>query len=155
ERAPCDLNQVIGEVAAIVQPELRRHRIVLETLLGEELPQVMGDRIQLQQVVLNLLMNAIEAMREVARERRRLTVRSLIDQLGDGTVAVVEVEDAGVGFPDSPMRVFEAFYTTKPEGLGMGLSISRSIVERHGGRLWATANPEYGATFHFALPGMG
>jgi signal transduction histidine kinase len=115
----------------------------------------MGDRIQLQQVVLNLLVNAIEAMCEVPLERRRLIARSSVEQRDDGPMAVVAVEDAGVGLRDSQTRLFEAFYTTKPGGLGMGLSISRSIIERHGGRLWATANQEHGATFHFALPGIG
>jgi len=99
-------------------------------------------------------MNAIEAMREVPRERRRLIARSLVEQRDDSPLAVVAVEDAGVGFRGSQTRLFEAFYTTKPGGLGMGLSISRSIIERHGGRLWATANQEHGATFHFALPAM-
>jgi signal transduction histidine kinase len=155
EREPCDLARVIGDVAVLVGPELRRHGIVLKTMLKAELPRVMGDRIQLQQVVLNLLVNAIEAMREVAPERRRLIARSSVEQRDDGPMAVVAVEDAGVGLRDSQTRLFEAFYTTKPGGLGMGLSISRSIIERHGGRLWATANQEHGATFHFALPGIG
>jgi C4-dicarboxylate-specific signal transduction histidine kinase len=155
EREPCDLARVIGDAALLVGPELRRHSIALETILGPELAQVMGDRIQLQQVVLNLLVNAIEAMREVPLERRRLIARSSLEQRDDGPMAVVAVEDAGVGLRDSQTRLFEAFYTTKPGGLGMGLSISRSIIERHGGRLWATANQEHGATFHFALPGIG
>jgi PAS domain S-box-containing protein len=154
ERAPCDLTRVVSDAVLLVGAELRRHGIVLEMLLGAELPQVMGDRVQLQQVVLNLLVNAIEAMREVPRERRRLIARSLVEQRDDGPLAVVAVEDAGVGFGGSQTRLFDAFYTTKPGGLGMGLSISRSIIERHGGRLWATANQEHGATFHFALPGM-
>jgi signal transduction histidine kinase len=145
---------VVSDAVLLVGAELRRHGIVLEMLLEAELPQVMGDRVQLQQVVLNLLVNAIEAMREVPRERRRLIARSLVEQRDDGPLAVVAVEDAGVGFGGSQTRLFDAFYTTKPGGLGMGLSISRSIIERHGGRLWATANQEHGATFHFALPGM-
>ncbi|PWT71513.1 MAG: hypothetical protein C5B46_08070, partial [Proteobacteria bacterium] len=154
ERAPCDLGKVVSDAALLVGAELRRHGIVLEMLMQAQLPKVMADRVQLQQVVLNLLMNAIEAMREVPRERRLLIARSLVEQRDDGPLAVVEVEDAGVGFRGSQARLFDAFYTTKPGGLGMGLSISRSIIERHGGRLWATANPEHGATFHFALPGI-
>jgi signal transduction histidine kinase len=115
----------------------------------------MGDRIQLQQVLLNLLLNAAEAMREVPAERRRLAVRSSFEQREDGLWAVVAVEDAGVGFGEAEAaHLFEAFYTTKPGGLGMGLSISRSIIDSHRGRLWATANPAHGATFHLALPGM-
>jgi PAS domain S-box-containing protein len=154
ERAPCDLARVVSDAVVLVGPELRRHGIALEMLLNAELPQVVGDRVQLQQVVLNLLMNAIEAMREAPRERRRLIARSLVEQRDDGPLVVVAVEDVGVGFRGSQTRLFEAFYTTKPGGLGMGLSISRSIIERHGGRLWATANQEHGATFHFALPAM-
>jgi signal transduction histidine kinase len=141
-------------VHPLVRPELVRHGILLQTSLAPDLPQVMGDRIQLQQVVLNLLMNAAEAVREVPPERRRVVVRSTVEDR-DGPWAVVAVEDAGVGFGEAEApRLFEAFYTTKPNGLGMGLSISRSIVDSHRGRLWATANPEHGATFHFALPGM-
>jgi signal transduction histidine kinase len=99
-------------------------------------------------------MNAAEAVREVPPERRRVVVRSTVEDR-DGPWAVVAVEDAGVGFGEAEApRLFEAFYTTKPNGLGMGLSISRSIIDSHRGRLWATANPEHGATFHFALPGI-
>jgi signal transduction histidine kinase len=100
-------------------------------------------------------MNAVEAMRQVPPERRRLVVRSTLEQREDGPWAVVAVEDAGVGFGEAEVpRLFEAFYTTKPAGLGMGLSISRSIIDSHRGRLWATANPDHGATFHLALPAM-
>ena len=123
--------------------------------LAADLPAVMGDRIQLQQVVLNLLMNAAEAVREVPPPRRRLAVRSTVESRDDGPWAVVAVEDAGVGFKkDEAARLFEAFYTTKPGGLGMGLSISRTIIDSHRGRLWATANSDHGATFHLVLPGM-
>jgi signal transduction histidine kinase len=154
ERAPCDLGRVVSDAALLVGAELRRHGIALELRLEPELPQVLADRVQLQQVVLNLLVNAIEAMKDVSRDRRRLIARSLVEQGDDGAVVVVAIEDSGVGFGDAQTRLFDAFYTTKPGGLGMGLSISRSIIERHGGRLWATANREHGATFHFALPGM-
>ena len=152
---PCDLTGVIRDVLPLVGSEIGRHGILLQTSLAPDLPQVMGDRIQLQQVLLNLLLNAVEAVREVPPERRRLVVRSTLEQREDGPWAVVAVEDAGVGFgeADAP-RLFEAFYTTKPHGLGMGLSISRSIIDSHRGRLWATANPDHGATFHLALPGM-
>ncbi len=151
----CDLTAVIREVLPLVGPESGRQGILLETALAPDLPPVMGDRIQLQQVLLNLLLNAVEAMREVPPERRRLVVRSTLEQRDDGPWAIVAVEDAGVGFGEAEApRLFEAFYTTKPGGLGMGLSISRSIVDGHGGRLWATANAGHGATFHFALPAM-
>jgi len=123
--------------------------------LATDVPAVMGDRIQLQQVLLNLLMNAAEAVREVPPQRRRVAVRSTVEDRDDGPWAVVAVEDAGVGFgEDEAKRLFEAFYTTKPGGLGMGLSISRSIIDSHRGRLWATVNPDHGATFHLVLPGM-
>jgi C4-dicarboxylate-specific signal transduction histidine kinase len=152
---PCDLAGVIGDVLPLVRPELGRHGMILKMFLAPDLPWVRGDRIQLQQVLLNLLVNAVEASREVPPERRRLTLHSTVEYRGDGPWAVVWVEDGGVGFraPEAA-RLFEAFYTTKPGGLGMGLSISRSIIEAHGGRLWATANADYGATFHFALPAM-
>jgi signal transduction histidine kinase len=152
---PCDLTGVIGDVLPLVGPEVERHGVLLQTSLAPDLPQVMGDRVQLQQVLLNLLLNAAEALREVPPERRRLVVRSTLEQREDGPWAVVAVEDAGVGFGDAEVpRLFEAFYTTKPAGLGMGLSISRSIIDSHRGRLWATANSDHGATFQFALPGM-
>ena len=152
---PCDLAEVIRGMLPLVHPELRRQGIVLEMSLAADLPPVMGDRIQLQQVLLNLLMNAAEAMREVPPERRRLVVRSTTEHRDDGPWTVIAVEDTGVGFGGhGDARLFEAFYTTKPGGLGMGLSISRSIIDAHAGRLWATANPDHGATFHFALPGM-
>ena len=152
---PCDLTGVIRDVLPLVGPEIERHGIRLETSLGPDLPPVMGDRIQLQQVLLNLLLNAAEAVRDVPPERRRLVVCATLEPREDGPWAVVAVEDAGVGFGEvEAPRLFEAFYTTKPGGLGMGLSISRSIIDSHRGRLWATANPDHGATFHLALPGM-
>ncbi len=152
---PCDLTGIIREVLPLVGPEIGRHGILLQTSLAPDLPQVMGDRIQLQQVVLNLLMNAAEATREVPPVRRRMVVRATTDHRDDGPWAIVAVEDAGVGFGEvEAPRLFEAFYTTKLGGLGMGLSISRSIIDSHRGRLWATANPDHGATFHFALPAL-
>jgi len=152
---PCDLGGVVRDVLVLVGPELGRHGTVLHTFLATGLPPIMGDRVQLQQVLLNLLLNAAEAVRDVPPERRRVVVRSTLEQREDGPWAVVAVEDAGVGFrEEQAARLFEAFYTTKPDGLGMGLSISRSIIDGHRGRLWATANPGHGATFQFALPPM-
>ena len=151
--APCELTALIRDVLALVGPEIERHGILLETSLAPSLPEVMGDRIQLQQVLLNLLLNAAEAVRDVPPERRRLCVRSILERREDGPWAVVAVEDAGVGFGEGAApQLFEPFYTTKPDSLGMGLSISRSIVESHRGRLWFTANPHHGVTFHLALP---
>src|SRR2546428_2266900 len=152
---PCDMAGVLRDAPPPVRPELGRHGMTLKMSLAPDLPPVRGDRIQLQQVLLNLPVNAVEASREVPPERRRLTLHSTVEYRDDGPWAVVVVEDGGVGFREpEAARLFEAFYTTKPGGLGMGLSISRSIIEGHGGRLWATANADHGATFHFALPGM-
>jgi signal transduction histidine kinase len=127
---------------------------VLQTSLASDLPPVLGDRIQLQQVVLNLLTNAIEAMRDVADRRRELVISARRHDVNHPEAGVlVAVQDAGVGFERASLdQLFEALYTTKPDGLGMGLSISRSIILSHGGRLWATPNADHGATFQFILP---
>ena len=129
---------------------MRSHDIVLRTELDGTLPRVAGDRVQLQQVLLNLIVNAIEAMSDVHDRPRELTIVSR----RDGPSAVlVEVRDSGPGLdPEGAERVFEPFYTTKAEGIGIGLSISRSIVEAHGGRLWAEPNQPHGAVFRFSLP---
>ena len=165
-----DLNQAIGEVIAIARSELQRHRVSLQTQLANDLPLIMGDRIQLQQVVLNVLVNAIEAMSGVSEGPRELWVSSqkvteIPDEAHEGKFAsessavaarthvLIAVRDSGPGLDPSTLnRLFEAFYTTKPQGLGMGLLISRSIVEAHGGRLWAKANAPRGAVFQFTLP---
>jgi signal transduction histidine kinase len=144
-----DLNRKILEVLALTEQELRSNDIVLETTLDSTLPHVTGDRVQLQQVLLNLIVNAIEAMSAVNNRPRELTI--VTAQGTDGVV--VEVRDSGIGLDPDPERVFEAFYTTKTEGIGIGLSISRSIVEAHGGRLWAVPNQPHGAVFRFSLPG--
>ena len=144
-----DLNRKILEVLALTEQELRSHDIVLETKLDSTLPQVKADRVQLQQVLLNLILNAIEAMSDVNNRPRELTIVSAQDTGG----VVVEVCDSGIGLDqDRAERVFDAFYTTKAEGLGIGLSISRSIVEAHGGRLRAAPNRPHGAVFGFSLP---
>ena len=145
-----DINRKILEVLALTEHELRSHDIVLETELDETLPRVAGDRVQLQQVLLNLILNAIEAMSAVHDRPRELTIVSAQD---GADAVVVEVRDSGIGLdPERAERVFEAFYTTKAEGIGIGLSISRSIVEAHGGRLWASPNEPHGAVFRFSLP---
>ena len=137
----------------LVQPEVARHRIVVRTSLADDLPAVLGDRIQLQQVMLNLVNNAIQAMRNLADRSRELIVNAHPDELGSGAGMRVLVEDTGVGFEEAQVeRLFQALYTTKPDGLGMGLSISRSIILSHGGRLRATPNAGYGATFEFVVP---
>jgi len=150
QRSVLGINEVIQDVLALVGTELVKNRIVLNCELKPDLPPVLGDRVQLQQVVLNLIVNGIEAMDGVTERSRELLIQSDIADPGQVSVTV---RDSGVGLDTQQIeRVFEAFFTTKPEGVGMGLSISRTIVEAHGGRLWASANRGPGATFQFALP---
>jgi C4-dicarboxylate-specific signal transduction histidine kinase len=145
-----DLNETIKEVVALAQGELRKNRVAFRTELLNDLPPVLGDRIQLQQLVLNLFMNGIEAMSAVGDRPRELAVAT---QDGETDQVLVTVRDSGVGLdPQSGEHIFDAFYTTKPRGMGMGLSISQSIVQNHGGRLWARANDGPGATFQFTVP---
>ena len=145
------INDAILEVIALTRTEAANNSVSVRTQLAEGLPRVQGDRVQLQQVLLNLIINAIEAMRDVGEEEREL----LISTRNEPDGVSVEVRDSGPGFaPETLERVFEAFYTTKPGGLGMGLSICRSIIEAHGGRLWASANLPRGASFQFALPAI-
>jgi PAS domain S-box-containing protein len=149
ERNPLDLNHVIEAVIALLKTELRRHKVTVKTRLARALPEVSGDRVQLQQVLLNLIMNAIESMSAVATRPRLLTIATQSDESG----VSVTVKDRGVGLDEGSLeRVFEPFYTTKPQGMGIGLAISRSIVETHGGLLWATRNRGAGATFECRLP---
>ena len=150
ERAPVDVNGAISEVLSLTRQELQRSQVTARTELDLSVPPVLADRIQVQQVVLNLVMNGIEAMRGVKDRARILSVKSAV--AAPAAVAVT-VEDTGIGFANSdPGHVFETFFTTKEEGMGMGLSISRSIVQAHGGRLWASAGAEIGAVFSFTLP---
>jgi PAS domain S-box-containing protein len=153
EKTSLQLREVIADVLAIAHRELAERRIEVRTELPEDLPRVSGDRVQLQQVLLNLVMNGIEAMSGVAGERRVLTIGGHRDEL-DGRLAVrITVQDLGSGIePEKMERLFEAFYSTKPQGMGMGLRIGRSIVEAHGGRMWAAPNAGPGAAFFFALP---
>jgi PAS domain S-box-containing protein len=145
-----DINDLIQDVLALVPGEVRRNRIQLRTEFADGLPPVLGDRVQLQQVLLNLVVNAIEAMSTVSDRPRKLLIRS---QQNDATSVLVMVQDSGIGIEaQNPAQIFDAFYTTKPDGLGMGLSISRTTIEGHGGRLWATSNDGSGATFQFTLP---
>jgi len=145
-----DLNEAIREVIALSLSELQRNRVILQTELADDLPVVTGDRVQLQQVVLNLLRNASDAMSGVADRPRELVIRTERDE---SDRIRLTVQDAGVGLdPQAMDRLFEAFYTTKNEGMGMGLSVSRSIIERHHGRLWAAPNDGPGATFSFSIP---
>jgi PAS domain S-box-containing protein len=149
-KVPLDINDAIKEVMALVQRELSSHRVLLRTELAPALPMILGDRVQLQQVITNLVMNGVEAMQPTTDRTRELMIRSQEDEKRR---VLVTVTDSGIGISaENADRLFNAFFTTKSGGLGMGLSICRSIVEAHGGRLWATANLPHGATFHFALP---
>jgi signal transduction histidine kinase len=155
DRAPSrrdqlDINEPILEVIALARIEVQRSGVSLQTRLAPDLPLVEGDRVQLQQVMLNLILNALEALSGVSEGSRDLLISSE-DGGADGVRVVVQ--DSGPGLtPESMDRLFEAFYTTKPTGMGMGLAICLSIIEAHGGRLWATANEPQGAVFQFSLP---
>jgi PAS domain S-box-containing protein len=153
ERGPVDVNDTIDEVLALTRHELQRNRVSVETALDPNLPFVRADRIQMQQVILNLVMNGIEAMRETSDRPRVLMLKSQIDDEREVSVTVV---DSGTGFNSANSgHIFEAFFTTKAEGMGMGLSICNSIVRAHGGRMSATAGSSYGAVFRFTLPAIG
>ena len=147
-RAHLDINEIVHDVTALLHNELIRNRISLRTDLVADLPRVDGDPVQLQQVLINLVMNAIEAMRTYTDGKREIVVRSAKNP----DTVLVQVQDSGPGMePGVADRIFEPFFTTKAEGIGMGLSISRSIIESHGGRLWAVAEPQ-GALFEFTVP---
>jgi PAS domain S-box-containing protein len=153
DKSALDVVAVVREVLALVHPELLRQRVTVSESLASDLPFVLGNRVQLQQVVLNLVVNGIEAMRHVPERDRVMVVRAAAHLLDDVPGVLVAVQDAGVGVaPQHLDRIFDAFYTTKEDGLGMGLSISRSIIQAHGGRLWLTANSGPGATVQFVLP---
>jgi PAS domain S-box-containing protein len=152
EMSELDVNEVIREVLALVGPELQKNRVTVECDLRKALPLVLADRVQLQQVLLNLVVNGIEAMTAVTERPRELLVQSQIEESGDLMVAV---RDSGTGLSSEADRVFTPFFTTKANGMGMGLPISRSLIEGHGGRLWATSNSPHGAVFSFTLPAAG
>jgi C4-dicarboxylate-specific signal transduction histidine kinase len=146
---PVDLNEATKEVIALSSGELHRSKVVVQTDLAENLPSVMGDRVQLQQVILNLCLNAAEAMNAIEERPRQM----VISTGREADMACLTVQDAGVGFgPETAEKLFDAFFTTKRGGMGIGLSVSRSIIESHHGRLWAARNDGPGATFAFAIP---
>ena len=146
-KAPLDINQIVAEVLRVLSDELRDNRIVVETELAVDLPRIAGDHVQIQQTLINLVHNATEAMAGLTDRARLLVLKST----RQGDELLIEVRDHGTGINDT-VRVFEPFFTTKESGMGMGLAISRSIVEAHGGRIWATVNKEAGTTFSIALP---
>jgi PAS domain S-box-containing protein len=150
EKAPLDINDVIREVVALVHRELTSLQVSLRMELAPALPMILGDRVQLQQVIINLVMNGIEAMRSITDRPRELVILSRQDETQQ---VLVSVTDCGVGISaENADRLFNPFFTTKSGGMGMGLSICRSIMEAHDGRLWAAANVPHGATFQFTLP---
>jgi signal transduction histidine kinase len=150
ERVPLNINETIQEVIALVSSDVLRSKVELKTELAVDLPPVVGDRIQLQQVILNLILNAKDAISAVQTAPRELLITSR--KSNSGAVAVA-VRDSGAGLdPKNVDRIFEPFFTTKPEGMGLGLSISRTIIEAHGGTLCATQNVDQGATIQFSLP---
>ena len=147
KRQRIDLKEVIGEMAVLLRAEADRYGIVIRHEIDTEMPKIFASRVQLQQVLMNLMLNAIEAMKDAGGE---MTIKTRVNASGS---VVTSVSDTGVGLAaESTERIFDPFHTTKPQGTGMGLTITRSIVESYGGRVWATDNPGAGATFHFTLP---
>jgi PAS domain S-box-containing protein len=147
QREPVNADEIIAEMVLLLRSEANEHGVSIRTDLAADLPRITADRVQLQQVLMNLMLNGIEAMKETGGV---LTVRT---ERGDCGQVLISVSDTGIGLPAGKTdEIFNAFFTTKPQGSGMGLAISRSIVESHGGRIWATGNGGRGATFHFALP---
>jgi signal transduction histidine kinase len=142
-----EVNELISEMVVMLQNEANRHSVTIRTDLAEGLPKLMADRVQLQQVLLNLMLNGIEAIRDTIGE---LSIKS---QVAEDSQLLISVTDTGVGLPtENAEQIFNPFFTTKSQGTGLGLAITRSIVESHGGRIWASANSGRGATFSFTLP---
>src|SRR4029077_11144388 len=147
---PLDINEIVTEAINIVDHELRRYRVSRRMELLSDLPLVLGDRIQLQQVLLNLIVNGIEAMQPITDRQRQLVIRS---EQAEPQQVRVTVMECGTGLSiESAQRIFDAFVTTKVSGMGMGLSICRSIIQAHGGRIWASPNEPHGAAVRFTLP---
>ena len=153
EMVSLDINDVVREAIQLVQREVFRHGALLKTELTSALPAVLGDRVQLQQVVVNLVMNGVEAMATITDRPREIVIRS---QPHDGGQVLVAVQDSGIGIDsENAERLFTAFFTTKSSGMGMGLSVSRSIIMAHGGKLWVSPNADHGAAFQFTVPSEG
>jgi PAS domain S-box-containing protein len=151
--APQDVNELVREVLALIHDEIQSRQVSMRIELAEALPQVSANRVQLQQVVVNLIMNAVDAMSTVVNRARILRVRSEVHEINH---LMITVEDSGMGIdPKNIDRIFDAFFTTKSHGMGMGLSICRSIIEKHGGRLWVSHGQPHGSIFHILLPAMG
>jgi signal transduction histidine kinase len=147
ERQSVDVKDAIREMTALLRTEAARHSVAIRADLDADMPHILADRVQVQQVLMNLMLNAIEAMKDTGGE---LTIRSRANPEAHITVSI---SDTGVGLPaEGADSIFDPFHTTKPQGTGMGLTITRSIIDSYGGRVWATANQGAGATFHFTLP---
>jgi signal transduction histidine kinase len=145
-----DINEALREVIELTQGEALKNGVSVKTKFAKDLPIITGDRVQLQQVVLNLILNALQAMGTVSEDARQMLITTSQTEMND---LCIGVQDTGPGLsPENLSRLFEPFYTTKPNGMGMGLAICRSIVEAHGGRLWATACEPHGALFQFTIP---
>jgi signal transduction histidine kinase len=150
QKAPLDINDIVNDGVALVQRELLSHQVSLRMELAPVGPVVLADRVQLQQVIINLVINGIEAMQSVMDRPRELSIRTRRDE---GRHVLVTLKDSGVGISAADAdQLFNAFFTTKSSGMGMGLSICRSIIETHGGRVWAEPNSPHGAIFHFTVP---
>jgi C4-dicarboxylate-specific signal transduction histidine kinase len=150
EKTPIDINETIEETVALAGRQASRNDVFIEFELSPDLPKVLADRIQLQQVILNLVVNGIESMTSVTGRPRKLLIRSQLDDSGQIRVSI---QDTGIGVSTEALgRLFEPFYTTRPQGMGMGLPISRSIIESHGGKLWVESTPSQGSVFQFTLP---
>jgi PAS domain S-box-containing protein len=153
EKVPLQLEEVVRDVVALATTESDARGVAISTDVAANLPVVLGDRVQLQQVLLNLIVNGMDAMSAVPARERRLEIRAVPDRHDSRPAARISVQDRGIGLGDAKMeRLFDAFYTTKPHGMGMGLAISRSIIAAHGGRLWAEPNQGPGVTFSFSVP---
>ena len=145
-----DLNEVVRDVMRLMRSDLMNRNVTVSAELAPDLPQVLGDRVHMQQVLLNLVMNGCEAMIDGGERRPRLSVQTRVAHANGVEVAVID-EGRGIA-PDDVERIFEPFVTTKPQGMGLGLAVCRTIIQAHGGRLWAANNADRGATFHFVLP---
>ena len=150
ERIEVDINDLVQEVVSLINSEAIIRNVSIETILDRSLPPVLGDRIHLQQVIINFILNASEAMTDIDDAPRKIIISTIKE---DEQKVKVGIRDSGIGIiEDNFNQIIEPFYTTKPEGMGMGLSINRSIIDAHLGRLWAENNPDRGATFYFTLP---
>ena len=156
DKTPLDLGALVGDVVALVRVDAATRRVKVGVDVPGELPQVLGDRVHLQQVLLNLILNGMDALNGASADDRRVTVAARLDVARGAPIVEIVVADAGPGIPEATLaQLFNPFFTTKPNGMGMGLAICRTIVEAHGGRIWAGNKSDGGAAFRFTLPIVG